>query len=85
MSIDDDYADDEDDDADDDEDDKKTMMMEMMMPMRVSNLKLATEEGVLLHVHFVPGQGAIKSTFGDAISWERVGQLDEARTDHGHD
>ena len=25
------------------------------------------------------------ATFGDAISWERVGQLDEARTDHGHD
>ena len=38
---------------------KKTMTMEMML-MRVSNLKLATEEGVLLHVHFVPGQGAIK-------------------------
>ena len=27
--------------------------------MRVSNLKLATEKGVLLHVYLVPGQGAI--------------------------
>ena len=53
--------------------DEKTVMMEMMMMvvmmtlmmtkkktvMRVSNLKLATEKGVLLHVYLVPGQGAI--------------------------
>ena len=44
------------------------MMMVVMMTLmvtkkktvvRVSNLKLAAEKGVLLHVYLVPGQGAI--------------------------